>query len=259
MGHIRLGRLPRTQKWQQVVALLEEAAPVDGIAAASADAAEAGLRRASDDPALAHSFWLLTQIPLAARSPDFAVSLERLGLRVGPEPTLMDVVGAFSQTVDQHVGRVGGRTDLGEMAQHAAAESLAAVAGADLPSLFGPTADDVKLAIGRLAARDRFASLARDFFARLTRRYLGYFLSRELSNFVGPGKLLPSMDAHTAFNTALEGHCREASRIVEEFAGGWFSKTHYEGGITPEKARGFAYVTFRKIRNELRKRIEPDG
>ena len=156
-------------------------------------------------PRWAHSFWLLTQIPLAARSPDFAVSLERLGLRVGPEPTLMDVVGAFSQAVDQHVGRVGGRTDLGEMAQHAAAESLAAVAGVDLPSLFGPTADDVKLAIGRLAARDRFASLARDFFARLTRRYLGYFLSRELSNFVGPGKSLPSMDAHTAFNLALGG------------------------------------------------------
>ena len=81
----------------------------------------------------------------------------------------MDVVGAFSQTVDQHVGRVGGRTDLWEMAQLAAAESLAAGAGADLPSLIGPTADDVKLAIGRLAARDRFASLARDFFARLTR------------------------------------------------------------------------------------------
>ncbi len=259
MGHIRLGRLPRTRKWQQVVALLEEAASVGGIAAASADAAEAGIRQAIGDPALSHSFWLLTQIPLAARSPDLAASLERLGLRVGPEPTLMEVVGAFSQAVDRHVERVGGRTDLGEMAQHAAAESLAAVAGADLPSLFGPTADDVKLAIGRLAARDRFASLARDFFARLTRRYLDYFLSRELSNFVGPGKSLPSMDAHTAFNLALEGHCREASRIVEEFAGGWFSKTHYEGGITQEKARGFAYVALGKIRNELRMRAEPDG
>ena len=41
MGHIRLGRLPRTWKWQQVVALLAEAASVDRIAAASADAAEA--------------------------------------------------------------------------------------------------------------------------------------------------------------------------------------------------------------------------
>ena len=126
MGHIRLGRLPRTRKWQQVVALLEEATPVGGIAAASADAAEAGIRQAIGDPALSHSFWLLTQIPLAARSPDLAASLEKLGLRVGPEPTLMEVVSAFSQAVDQHVGRAGGRTDLGEMAQHAAAESLAA-------------------------------------------------------------------------------------------------------------------------------------
>ncbi len=55
MGHIRLGRLPHTWKWQQVVDLLGEAAPVDKIASASADAAEVSLRRASDDPALAHS------------------------------------------------------------------------------------------------------------------------------------------------------------------------------------------------------------
>jgi len=73
-------------------------------------------------------------------------------------------------------------------------------AGQGLPSLFGPTPDDVKLAIGRLAAPNRFAALARDFFARLTTRYLDYFLSREISNHVGPGRGLNSIDDHTAFN-----------------------------------------------------------
>ena len=259
MGHVRLGRLPRTRKWQQVVALIADGASVDRIAAATAEAAEAGFRRAPADPALVHSLWLLTQIPLAARSPDFAASLERLGLQVGAQPTLLEIASAFSEAVDQQVGRIGGRTDLGEMAQQAAAESLAAVVGADLPSLFGPDPADVKFSIGKFAARDRFATLARDFFARLTRRYLDYYLSCEISNHVGPGKRLATTDAHTEFNSALEQHCREASRIVEEFAGGWFSKTHYQGGITPEKARNFAQIAFRKIGNELRKRRESDG
>jgi hypothetical protein len=193
MGHIRLGRLPRPRKWQQVVALLGGSAPLADVAAASAAAAESGLRLAHADPALGHSFWLLTQIPLAARSGDFVASLDKLGVRAGAEPTLIAIVGAFSEAVDRHLRRIGGRSKLGEMAQLAAAESLSAVAAKDLPSLFGPTANDVNLALGRIATPDRFATLAREFFGRLSRRYLDYFVSRELSNHVGPGRRLTSI------------------------------------------------------------------
>jgi hypothetical protein len=174
-------------------------------------------------------------------------------------PSLLEITSAFSSAVDQHVDRSGGRTDLGELAQHAAAESLASVAGSDLPSLFGATPQDTRLAIGKLAAPDRFARLARDFFARLTRRHLDYYLSRELSNYVGPGRSIGSADAHTAFNSALEQHCREAARIVEAFAGGWYSKTIFEGGITPEKAAAFIFVALRKIGRELGKRRGDHG
>lgn len=258
MGHVRLGRLPRTRKWDQVVSLLVAGRPAEEIAASSAAAAESALRVAHADAALGHAFWLLTQIPLAARSPDLSGNLEILGLRVERSLTLLTVVGAFSEAVDRHVKRAGGRTDLGEMAQLAAVESLSAVAGQDLPSLLAPTPEDVRLALGRLAAPNRFAMLAREFFSRLTTRYLDYFLSREISNHVGPGRRLRSIDDHTVFNDALDQHCREASRIVEAFAGGWFSKTHFEGGITPEKAQSFAYVAFKKIQSELRRRSEAD-
>jgi hypothetical protein len=132
------------------------------------------------------------------------------------------------------------------MAQHAAAESLAALAGSELPTLFGQTSADVRMAIGKLAAPDRFARLAREFFARLTQRYLDYYLSRTLSDQVGPGRRLPSADDHVAFGTALEQHCREASRIVEAFAGGWFSKANFEGRLTPETARSFLFVALRE-------------
>jgi hypothetical protein len=84
MGHIRLGTLPRTQKWEQVVGLVEKGADAAQIAAASADAAENGLERASDDQAFAYAFWLLTQIPQAARQPDFADQLLELGVCFEP-------------------------------------------------------------------------------------------------------------------------------------------------------------------------------
>jgi hypothetical protein len=116
MGHIRLGRPPRTRKWQQVVALLGGNAALANVAATSAAAAESGLRLFHADPALGPSFWLLTQIPLAARAGDFVANLDKLGIRAGADPTLIAIVGAFSEAVDRHLRRIGGRTDLGEMA-----------------------------------------------------------------------------------------------------------------------------------------------
>ena len=162
MGHIRLGILPATRKWREVVGLVTEGAPPDLIAGASASAAEAALGHARDDPALLHSFWLLTQLPLAARTPDFLESLGALGLRIDRDPSLLEIVGALTEAIDRQTEIAGGRTDLGEMAQLAAADSLAAVVGPNLPSLFGPSAEDVQLELGKFAARDRFAVLARD-------------------------------------------------------------------------------------------------
>jgi hypothetical protein len=254
MGHKRLGILPRTKGWQQVVASLDRGESVARIAAASSYAAEGALSRASGDPTLIRAFWLLTQLPLAARDPDFAMRLRELGLEVGSSPQLFEIIGAFSEAIDAHARTVGERSDLGEMAQLAAAESLSAIVGRSLPGLLGPTAEEVQQAIGRLATSKQFSDLARDFFARLTRRHLEYYLSRELSNHVGPAGRFRSIAEHSDFNADLDQHCREAARIVKEFAGGWFGKTNYEGGITPEKAGAFIFVAIKKIRSELRKR-----
>ena len=84
--------------------------------------------------------------------------------------------------MDAHVYRVGGRTDLGEMAQMGAAETLTSVLGQRTTSLFETTPEDVRRELARLGTPVNFSVVARDFFARLTERYLTYFLSRELSN-----------------------------------------------------------------------------
>jgi len=261
MGHIRLGTLPKSRKWNQVVGLITGGADVERIAAASADAAENGLDRASDDVGLAHAFWLLTQIPLAAREVDFPGRLRALGLdSLSAEPSLIEIIASFGRAVDRHVRATGRRTDLGEMAQHAASETLASLAGRELPSLFRPAPADVRLALAMLGTSDRFSLVARDFFSRLTNRSLGYFLSRELSTHVGPEKRFESVGEHSAFNAALDLHCREASRIIKEFSGDWHGKTlHQKKAISPDDARRFARVAFKKLRAELRKRRDSDA
>jgi hypothetical protein len=259
MGHVRLGVLPKSRKWRQVVDELRLGAGIGEIAGLAAEAAETSLQAAAGDPAFLHSFWLLTQVPLAARGPAFAEDLARLGINVTGPPSLMTVVAAMSAAVDRHAREYGGRTDLGEMAQMAAVESLTATVAPALPSLFGPSPEEVQRAIGRLAGGDRFAALAREFFARLTQRTLDYYLSRELSRHIGAGERFRDDGARSQFDQALDRHCREASRIVEEFAGGWYGKNVYQGeGLTQDDVRRFAPVAFKKVRAELRKRRDAD-
>ncbi len=245
MGHTRLGRLPRTKKWQEVVGLVGAGAATADIAAATLDASKLGLEDAASDPALLHSFWLLTQLPLCARKADFVAELAKIGVSITGEATLMELVGGLSDAVDAHVYRVGGRTDLGEMAQMGAAETLSSVLGQRTTSLFETTSEDVHRELARLGTPVNFSVVARDFFARVTERYLTYFLSRELSN------TLETVDANRQFREALSLHCKQASKIVEQFAAEWFSKANYQGGITPRKAAGFIGHAMTKLRAEL--------
>jgi hypothetical protein len=255
MGHIRLGTLPKTRKWLQVVNQLQLGADAVDVAASAAEAAEYTLQSASRDPAFQEAFWLLTQIPLAARGPDFIGDMRSLGLLVENDPSLIAIGSAFSDAVDRRSAEQGGKTDLGEMAQMAAVESLVALVGPELPSLFTPNALEVQRAIGRFSGGDRFASLAREFFTRLMQRSLGYYLGRELSSHIGLGNSFSDDGARSRFEAALNLHCREASRIVEVFAGGWYGKNVYQGdGLSREVAARFAPIAFKKLRAELRKR-----
>jgi hypothetical protein len=88
MGHIRLGRLPSTKRWDQVVELLRVGGSIGELAAATANAAESEFQAAKGDPALAYVVWLLTQLPLAARSQQFAARLVELGFDAGAEQSV---------------------------------------------------------------------------------------------------------------------------------------------------------------------------
>src|SRR5262249_17748124 len=157
-------------------------AATEQIASATLDASKRGLEEAARDPALVYSFWLLTQLPLCAKRGQYQEELRRIGLSVQTEPGILDLVGAFADSVDAHVLRSGRRTDLGEMAQMGAAETLTSTLRRQTPTLFGTSPQDVQRELAKLATPKNFSLLARDFFARLSERYLSFFLSKQLSN-----------------------------------------------------------------------------
>ena len=120
MGHNHLGKLPRTRKWREVVALLQSDSTLEEVAFKAGVAAEHGLHASRNDPGFRRVCWLIAQIPLAARSADYVGSLRSLGLEVGDAPDLFDIASALTKALDTHVAGRGGRTDFGEMAGLAA-------------------------------------------------------------------------------------------------------------------------------------------
>lgn len=253
MGHTRLGDLPRTRKWGQVVGLIAGGAGSAQVANATIRAAETGLNLATEDKALVDAVWLLTQLPLAAKQKDFVAALKSVGVHVSREPGLMELVGAVSDAIDSRLPNNKGRTDLGEMAQMAVSETLARVIGEKTGTLYGVEPADVQRALASAGTVKQFGELARHFFGRLTNRCLDYFVSRAVSLHLGEGERFPTLAAQSQFNSALEVHCHEASKIVETFSGEWFSKTNWEKkGIGRQEAAGFTHVAMGKLVSELK-------
>lgn len=255
MGHSRLGSLPRTRKWKEVVGLIAIGAGAEQIANAVIRAAERGLMAAAHHSGLVEAFWALTQLTAAAREPQFAESLRRRGFDVPDSPSLPSVLAAVSERIDQSMPNTRGRTDLGEIAQCAAVETINEIVTARTQSLFGAGHEDVRTAFRDLGTKKNFGELARRFFGQATAKVLDAYVSREGANHVGNGQRFANLADKAEFDKALRTHSHEASAIVERFAGDWLSKRSWQNGpagIDHNDAGAFAHVAMRKMVDELK-------
>lgn len=254
MGHMRIVITPDTASWRSVVAAIADGADVPVVAGATEKAAQAGLDLAKGDKGLGHAVWLMAQLTIAARADDFQAALSDRNIDAGTASSAIDIVAGFSEAMDRHLAETCARTDIGEMAQLAASETLSGLVGDRADGLFGESTESVQNALHSLSTKDGFATLAHSFFSRFTERYLGYHLSRELSQHVGVNQRFEDPAAHSEFLDKLGVHSRQVALIVREFAGGWYSKSRFETGISQRSAMGFASHALTKIRDELRKR-----
>lgn len=255
MGHMRLGRLPKTRRWQQVVELLDTA-PEDtaGIAATVVLAADRRLRDLAGDPSPTYCFWLLTRIAWASRGQDFVGDLAKLGIEAADDSSVLTFI---SQVADRVRNELSPHTSSGhftELASLALRRALSETVGQHGPGLFGRSVDDLQQAFRVHSTRDQFGALSRRFFADFLARTLRSFVGRELSRHVGGTSGITNVADSAEFTQALDTYARESARIVEDFAGGWYSKHNWEakGEITEEEAQKFVAVVLRKLRMELK-------
>jgi hypothetical protein len=263
LGHTRLGPLPKSRSWNQVVETLtgsrlrefpvtSSASRVNLIAAQTLRAARTTLATASDDAGVRYTFYLLTQLVLASRTPDWRAALKEHGIALSDQSNVFDLTAEVQGAIDRHVGATAdGATDLSEMAQQAVGEALTSLLEGHTPSLF-EDADTHALenALRALSTKKGFGQLGQRFFARFVARFLNFHLSRATAAGLGTPRL-QNLGHIGEFNEALRTHCEESARIVRDFCGEWYSKTGYERGINLENSSRFLAIAVKKLRSEL--------
>ena len=228
MGHIRMGSLPGTKPWKEVVRLIGDGADVVSVADATVRASERAFAFVQDDPGFREAVWLMAQLGVAAKKSDPAGHLAAVGIELSKNTSLAEVAVALSDALDRKIDGTGRRSDFGEMAQRALVAAVSGYLENGLHGLFEATAADVNSALGKLAKKKEFGLLSGAFFAKLTKECLGYFLSKTLATHLGEGQQFVTMNQMAQFERALEKYCQEASTIVEGFGADWFSKHLFE-------------------------------
>ncbi len=245
MGHERLGALPRSRPWRDVVARMGSFTSEGGVEPVAKAVVENVQRRIPDlprDTGVQASFAFLVGLAVAARSEDpTEVHPWEIKFPDGGTPLELGLI------LRRWTRGQGGQGEYSELATQAATDALVGWYERHPSSqhdLFAPTPEPYEPWRGVRDGRG-FSELAHTYFAAFTRRYLDYFLDREAS------AVIPTIEERERFDNGVARHSEETAKITQSFAAGWFNGHTKEGLPTLKEVEDFLGVAFRKIREEL--------
>ncbi|MEI7732741.1 MAG: hypothetical protein WCO56_24425 [Verrucomicrobiota bacterium] len=253
MGHSRIGTLPATRRWKEVVQLIADGADVSKVAEATLKAAELAFAWVQEDVGFREAANLMVQIAQTTKDQNPTAALAKLGIEISENTSVAEVAMAVGEALDQRVNAQRGRSDFGEMAGKALVSAVIGQIKDKLPTLFEPTRDDIAGALRSAGQEKGFGEFASHFFSRVTGDSLDYFLSKTLATKLGEGQRFATNNQMAEFMGAMRTLCKETAVISKEYAGGWLSKHRFEegGNISRETIGGFAWYGMQKMRAEL--------
>jgi hypothetical protein len=260
MGHTRLGKIPTTRQWREVVNLfatsksslgaVESSDDISQLAASTTRASAKALQEGIRDGGLAYVFFLLTQLALSSRGAEPRQALLTLGLQLPPNPSHLDLTVEVHRVLDEHFKEARKKSDVAEIAQLAIGETITNFFRSRPRDLFAASETQLFSDLRQLGTQKSFGEVSRAFFSNFMSRLLGFYLSK----FVLPGgrqTLVNSSDDLTRFNDALKQHAYQRAAIIHEFAEKWFTKTEFEKGIDPGNTRRFVAYACKKLEAEF--------
>lgn len=253
MGHIRFGKMPKTRKWAQVAELLgNEYGNIASLAQATLHATKSLFKQLNNDVGIQNSFWVLTQLTLKAKSKDYIQALGKLGIDIAPDSQdNFSFTADLSHSLTTLIKQSETETIFSEIARLSCLSVVSDILSSQTPNLFGNDIKDIQEIFRKYSSKKLFADLSKDYFAEFLSRSIKYFISTDAYNHVGDKLRFNSVDELSDFENALTTYCKQSARIVQEFSGGWYSKTEYEKGIGHNEVNKFIPIALKKMYKEL--------
>lgn len=253
MGHERIGVLPHTQKWRDVVEQLSGVATsesdVSEVAKSTLENVKNRLRSIYSDEGVKAAFQFLVGLSTSGQfsETEHRAFVPEIDLSTNPSP--LRLASALSAWVEFHQESL----EYAEIARRAAIDAIALWSDQQRqePTLFSERSDAAE--IWRRANNGAgFCEVSRLFFSKFTERYLNYFLEREAS------AVFSEIQQREQFASDLRQHVDavskyafETSRITQSFAAGWFNRYARNRMPSAGEVEAFLSVAFGKIREEL--------
>lgn len=253
MGHERLGMLPKSRRWRDIVHQLAHVydagtSPSD-IARSTLRNVRSKLRGIPHDGGVRAAFMFLVLISNSAASRKFLATLAEQDIELPQNPSLIAVVKALRKWVEPQQASY----EYGQLATAAASDALGIwyeqnKGQQDLFESF-----DSSLRVwDKAGTKEAFCEISRIYFAKFVERYLNYFLEREAS------AQLPDFSKRDQFAADLaeyvnqaSKHAFETAKITQSFSAGWYKKHAQESIPDDEAIKGFLHIAFDKLRDEL--------
>ena len=253
MGHERVGALPRTKRWQDVLEGITSAASADGdvrdLANATLENVRSRLLRIHGDTGFVASFQFLLALALSASPRVDRASLGELAVDLDTNPSPLKLASALGQYVADNTQSA----EYAEIARKAAVDAISIWTEQQTRQLSFTGEQEQASEVWRRASEGRgFCEVARLFFGKFVERYLNYFIGREASSHLARtedrDRLARRLGEHI---DGVSHHAFETARITQSFAAGWFNRHARDGMPTATEISGFLSHSVGKLREEL--------
>jgi hypothetical protein len=252
MGHERIGFLPRSARWADIVERIADSSDSPDsdarrIVRKTLENVRQRFLRIHKDAGVQAAFAFF--VAIATRHLDQAAGLSALHVPLEEDPSPSRLSLLLNRWIDAHLKSA----EYAEIAKRAGADTIAhwtqiRTGQGDL-FVDRRKADWIWSTITDARA---FCEVSRIFFAKYTERYLKYFLEREAS------AQITSVSAREKFGDSLRAHVDEVSthafetaRITQSFAAGWFNNHAKERRPSDAEIEAFLATAFGKIQEEL--------
>lgn len=253
MGHERVGYIPKTQRWKEIVSgiggFTANPESISDIALKTTQNVRTRFDNIEQDKGVFGAFKYLILLSYATKLDNSIEFLDQNHINVGDSFDLFDL----GINAKQFIEECQESKEYSAIATQSLMETIATWFqnnDTGQKSLFESKNPLEKWR--KASSGEGFCELSRLFFSSFTKRYLKYFLEREAAWY------LKNVDQRVKFNEKLENyiddiskHAFETSKITQSFSAAWYNKHVMEKIPGDKRIQGFISFAFKKINSEL--------